>query len=116
MMHRRFAAGSSFLIGALGIASTCSLPALADNGHEQMAHAQNAQVTPEQKRRAATLLEIVRDATRRFQNVAQAEAEGYSLMFGCVSGESDGAMGLHYVNGEILNGGNVEAAGVSPVH
>ena len=105
----RFAAGFSYLIGALGIASTCSLPALADSGHAQMAHAQNMESTPEQKRRASTLLEIVRDATRRFQNVSQAEAEGYSLMFGCVSGESDGAMGLHYVNGEILNGGKVDA-------
>jgi hypothetical protein len=85
------------------------LPALADSGHEQMAHAQNTQITPEQKRRQTTLLEIVRDNTRRFQNVSQAEAEGYHLMFGCVSGESDGAMGLHYVNGDILNEGKVDA-------
>jgi len=27
-----------------------------------------------------------------------AEAEGYQLRFGCVSGPDDGAMGLHYVN------------------
>jgi len=27
-----------------------------------------------------------------------AEAEGYSLLFGCVSGPDAGAMGLHYVN------------------
>ena len=40
----------------------------------------------------------VRDATERFKDVAVAEAEGYSLMFGCVSGPDWGAMGLHYVN------------------
>lgn len=40
----------------------------------------------------------VREATARFKDVAVAEAEGYSLMFGCVSGPDWGAMGLHYVN------------------
>jgi hypothetical protein len=40
----------------------------------------------------------VRAATERFKDVAVAEAEGYALMFGCVSGPDSGAMGLHYVN------------------
>lgn len=44
------------------------------------------------------LVKVVRDATERFKDVAVAEAEGYSLMFGCVSGPDSGAMGLHYVN------------------
>jgi hypothetical protein len=43
-------------------------------------------------------VKVVRDATERFKNVAVAEAEGYALMFGCVSGPDSGAMGLHYVN------------------
>ena len=43
-------------------------------------------------------VKIVRDATERFKDVAVAEAEGYALMFGCVSGPDSGAMGLHYVN------------------
>jgi hypothetical protein len=76
MTHGRFATGFAHFIGALGIATTCALPALADSGHEQMAHEQNVALTAEQKHRAATLLDIVRDATRRFQNVSQAEAEG----------------------------------------
>ena len=41
---------------------------------------------------------VVRDATERFKDVAVAEKEGYALMFGCVSGPDWGAMGLHYVN------------------
>lgn len=45
-----------------------------------------------------SLVKIVRDATERFRDVAVAEAEGYALMFGCVSGPDTGAMGLHYVN------------------
>jgi hypothetical protein len=44
------------------------------------------------------LVRIVREATQRFRDVAVAEAEGYHLMFGCVSGPDTGAMGLHYVN------------------
>ena len=43
-------------------------------------------------------VKVVRDATERFKDVAVAEAEGYALMFGCVSGPDSGAMGLHYVN------------------
>lgn len=109
MRLSRFAAGASPLIGALGIVGICALPARADSGHAEMAHTQSMELTLEQKHRASRLLEIVRDATRRFQNVQQAEAEGYKLNFGCVSGESDGAMGLHYVNGDIVNEGKVDA-------
>ncbi len=47
---------------------------------------------------AAGLIKVVREATERFKDVSVAEAEGYSLMFGCVSGPDSGAMGLHYVN------------------
>jgi hypothetical protein len=46
----------------------------------------------------AELAKIVRETTRRFRDVNVATAEGYQLMFGCVSGPDDGAMGLHYVN------------------
>ena len=55
--------------------------------------------------KAGALLKIVREATERFKNVAVAEAEGYALQFGCVSGPDSGAMGLHYINGDLVNGG-----------
>ena len=44
------------------------------------------------------LLNVVRDSTARFKDVSIAEAEGYALQFGCVSGPDSGAMGLHFVN------------------
>ncbi len=50
------------------------------------------------KRHSGELVRTVREATRRFHDVNQAKAEGYQLLFGCVSGPDDGAMGLHYVN------------------
>jgi len=55
------------------------------------------------------LVKIVRDSTERFKDVAQAEKEGYALQFGCVSGPDSGAMGLHYVNGALVNAGVVDA-------
>jgi hypothetical protein len=48
------------------------------------------------------LIGIVREATERFRDVRVAEAEGYTLMFGCVSGPDSGAMGLHYVNPSLI--------------
>lgn len=51
------------------------------------------------------LVRVVREATRRFHDVRQATAEGYHLMFGCVSGPDDGAMGLHYVNLDLVGDG-----------
>ena len=42
---------------------------------------------------------------RAFEDVRVAMAEGYVLQFGCVSGRDSGAMGLHYVNGKLVEGG-----------
>ena len=54
-----------------------------------------------------TLLKVVREATERFRDVKVAEAEGYALTFGCVSGGEYGAMGLHYVNFPLVLDGGV---------
>ena len=54
------------------------------------------------------LVRIVRDSTERFSDVAVAEAEGYHLMFGCVSGPDSGAMGLHYVNLALVADGELD--------
>jgi hypothetical protein len=48
------------------------------------------------------LIQIIRESTARFRDVEVAKAEGYQLLFGCVSGESAGAMGLHYVNVSLI--------------
>jgi hypothetical protein len=52
-----------------------------------------------------TLLKVVRDSTARFRDVAVAESEGYSLQFGCVTGPDSGAMGMHFVNGALVQSG-----------
>jgi hypothetical protein len=51
------------------------------------------------------LVQVVREATRRFRDVRIAEAEGYQLHFGCVSSPDRGAMGLHYVNMGLVGDG-----------
>ena len=56
-----------------------------------------------------SLVQIVRNATQRYQN---APPKGYAAALGCVSGSDHGAMGVHYVNGqfngETLNNGQLD--------
>ena len=57
-----------------------------------------------------TLVETVRQSTRSFRNVDAAEAAGYGLFHGCVSGPQEGAMGIHYVNGDLVGDGEIDAS------
>jgi hypothetical protein len=93
------------LLICLALLSICAFCALAqDHSHSPARQEQ----TPEQKLKASALLKIVRDATERFKDVKEAEAEGYALQFGCVTGPDSGAMGLHYVNGDLVKRGEVD--------
>ena len=57
------------------------------------------------------LVRTVREATERFKNVTDPGQVGdaYTLIFGCVSGGDFGAMGIHFLKGEILHDGDVNA-------
>jgi hypothetical protein len=87
---------------ALVFLTVCSSGAMAQDGHSHMQPQPKADPAVDQQ---DGLVKVVRDATERFKNVSVAEAEGYALQFGCVSGDDYGAMGLHYVNGAIVNSG-----------
>ena len=50
-----------------------------------------------------SLVEKVRAANSRFQDVKTAVAEGYAPI-PCASGIDGGAMGVHYVNGALSEG------------
>jgi hypothetical protein len=54
--------------------------------------------------RAGPLVQAVRDATARYQDVSKAEADGYTPVLGCVSGADMGAMGMHYLKASLLDG------------
>jgi hypothetical protein len=82
--------------------------ALAQESHSHTAP-EHSTPKPEQQSNANALVKIVRQATEQYKDVAAAQAAGYALQFGCVSGDSDGAMGLHYVNGDLVNSGVLDA-------
>jgi len=56
---------------------------------------------------SANLVQIVREATEKFTNVNAAVAAGYEPAFGCVTGPDMGAMGVHYINGALVSGGEL---------
>ena len=64
----------------------------------------------DQKSKGGALVRTVRDATERFKDVNVAEAEGYHLQFGCVSGPDAGAMGMHFINGPLVGDGVIDAS------
>ena len=79
------------------------LGAFASHAPAQEAHSHMDAM--KQSNNATGLLKVVRDSTERFKDVRVAMAEGYVLQFGCVSGSDSGAMGLHYVNGKLVDSG-----------
>ena len=50
----------------------------------------------------ATLVQQVREGTKKYIDVNAATAAGYGPFLGCVAGTDHGAMGVHYVNGTLL--------------
>jgi len=84
--------GSS-LLGALLLASAWASPVLAQHEHANAVGAKNP---------SGELVRIVREATERFKDPAVADSEGYKPAFGCVSGPDYGAMGLHFVNMDLV--------------
>lgn len=57
---------------------------------------------------ATTLIDEVRRATSRYQDVKTAKAAGYELFHGCVNGPDHGAMGVHFVKGDLVGDGKVD--------
>jgi hypothetical protein len=109
MKNNRFSLQSQYFMGiALALLSAGTSPAQTQSAHTHTMTAQTSATSAEQQRKASALIKIVRESTERFKDVNVAEAEGYALQFGCVSGDSAGAMGLHYVNGDILNKGVID--------
>ncbi len=55
----------------------------------------------------ARLVQLVRNATQGFRDVSNLPA-GYGPFLGCVSGPDHGAMGVHYVNGDLVGDGKID--------
>jgi hypothetical protein len=57
----------------------------------------------------AALVDAARTATERYQSLDAAKAAGYGLFHGCVSGPQEGSMGVHFVNGDLVGDGALDA-------
>jgi hypothetical protein len=57
---------------------------------------------PQHDDRLGDFVKIVRDVTRRYRDIRNAQADGYVEQFGCVSGSDQGAMGVHLVHGALV--------------
>ena len=80
---------------ALVLAATAlAAPAFAHDGQDGVAAAN-------------PLAEKVREMNARFADVNAATAEGYAPI-PCVSGIDGGAMGIHYVNGALIEDGEID--------
>jgi hypothetical protein len=108
MRFKHFATQLQYSVIALVLMSMSPFRALAQDGHSHspMQHSVTADSAGSQN----ALLKAVRQATERFQDVSSAEAEGYALQFGCVTGDTEGAMGLHYINGDLVGAGNLDVS------
>jgi len=59
---------------------------------------------------ATTLAETVRQATAQFKDVRKLNGTKYALLHGCVSGPQEGAMGIHFANGDLVGDGALDAS------
>jgi hypothetical protein len=106
MKVRQFGSKFQYSMIALALVSFSPLRLAAQEDHLHTPAAQQSRAALDQQN---ALVKVVRDSTERFKDVKVAMAEGYALQFGCVSGEDSGAMGLHYVNGNLVNAGVLDA-------
>jgi hypothetical protein len=58
---------------------------------------------------SGALPDVVSRAIQRFVSPRAAVAAGYGPFLGCVSGPQEGAMGIHYVNGDLVGDGELDA-------
>ncbi len=89
-----------FFLTGLAAASLLASYSIAQAGRGEQ-HGSNA---------GGTLIQEVRRATAPFQDIKKAEAAGYALFHGCVNGSQGGAMGVHFVNGDLVGDPKVDAA------
>ena len=94
------------LVAAVLSVSIAGSPARAQ---DQPAAGASHHATAAGERPPSALVDIVRQSTERYRQVSVAQAEGFTLQFGCVSGSDDGAMGMHFVNFPRVADGEIDA-------
>lgn len=107
MMTKRTILGRFALAFVLTNAFALLAPAQTEHSHAPASQPRKS--AADEQADADNLVQVIRNATERFKDVSVAEAAGYALQFGCVSGPDSGAMGLHYVNGDLVSKGILDA-------
>jgi hypothetical protein len=97
-------ASSTFALLALAV---INLSAYAF-GHDDHAQTVSSSSHAYDRKKAGELVKLVREVTARYRDVRVAVADNYNLLFGCVSGSEWGAMGLHYVNLDLVGDGKLD--------
>jgi hypothetical protein len=105
MKIKRLAKQFQHSIVVLALTGVCPAGLLAQSGASHPITAQSQQLTTAQ----SELLKVVRQNTEKYKDVTAAEADGYALLFGCVSGPDSGAMGMHFVNLDLVASGVIDA-------
>ena len=82
---------------ALGTFALAAAPAPQAHDNDARAQAPTTQQQLNSQRNRNDLVKIVKQVTDKYHSVAMAENDDYQLLFGCVSDEDSGAMGLHFV-------------------
>ena len=92
------------------MAAVLPLSVMAHDAHTMPGDSKTTQGQAEGTNSQGALLQAIRDSTERYKDVTVAQKDGYTLQFGCVTGSDSGAMGLHYVNGNLVNSAVLDAA------
>jgi len=110
MKSGRFATHLAYpLVGLFAVMSCWPSQALAQDHGAHALKSSNHEPAQSQKDQTGAFVKLVRESTERYRNVSAAEADGYNLLFGCVTGPDWGAMGLHYVNLPLVMDGELDA-------
>jgi hypothetical protein len=97
MSHARSVIVACTLIAAAAAAATHARP-LHPSSTPSDPHASHGAPAAD-----SSLAAQVREATAAYRDVNQAIAAGYQQFGGCVSGPEGGAMGVHFVNGALVD-------------
>ena len=86
----------------LALVSVLGFPHLLQAQVHAEQHTMHADVSP------SAIVEEVRAATAAFRDVRNIP-EGYAPALGCVSGPLEGAMGVHFINSQLLTDATLDA-------
>ncbi len=107
---KTFGHKSNMSIPRLALLSGVAAVTLLAAGGAARSDSVQSQANHEHPAAPAKLVQMVREATRQFIDVNAATAAGYEPLFGCVSGPDHGAMGVHYINLDLVKRGEIDVS------